>query len=343
MIGGLFAPDMAVDLGTTNTLVFVKGRGIVLSEPSVVATDTNSGEVVAVGSVAKDMVGRAPDHVVAARPLKGGVIADFGAAEEMLSRFIRAAHAGRRLLPRSLARPPRMVVCVPSGVTGVELRAVKKAAESAGAREAYAVGEPLAAAVGAGLALDEPEGCMVVDVGGGTTEVAVISLGGVVTEASVRVAGDDIDDAIASRVRKAHGLDISSRAAERLKIELGGAPSPKEVHAEIRGRDVATGLLKALVLAGEEIREAVEGPVGAIVAAVRDALERTPPQLVSDVMCRGMVLTGGGALLGGLDERLQRETGVPVRVADEPLACVAVGGGRLLEKPCPQGGVLRLD
>ncbi len=331
IFGRLFAPDVAIDLGTANTLVFVKGRGIVLSEPSVVAIDNRTEQVVAVGSAAKSMIGRTPGNIVAIQPLKNGVIADFGITEKMLSHFIRGAKP-KRGAARYPFRP-RVVVCVPSEVTGVELRAVKEATESAGARRAYTIEEPLAAAIGANLPVGEPEGSMIVDVGGGTTEVAVISLGGIVAKSSVRVAGNDMDAAISSHVQNEHRLSVGTQTVERLKMGLGSAlPLPEEAATEIRGRDLATGLPKTVVITSEEVRGAIGSSVAAIADAVRDTLDRTPPELAADVMDRGMVLAGGGALLGCLDERLRRETGVPVRVAEEPLACVAVGSGRFLEE-----------
>ena len=331
MIGGLYEPDMAIDLGTANTLVFVKGRGLVLSESSVVAVNKKTGEVVAVGSAAKNAIGRAPDHVVATRPLEDGVIMDFKATEEMLSHFFRWARRARHA-QRYLVRP-RVAVCVPSGATAVELKAVKKVIESAGARKAFAVKEPLVAAIGAGLPVDEPEASMIVDVGGGTTEVAVISLSAIVAGTSVRVAGNEIDRAIAGYVRNKHGLALSQQSSERLKIGLGNViPLPKEITAEIQGLDPTTCLPKTAVITSEEIRQAMSNTVNIIVEAVLDTLDRTPPELVSDVMDRGMILAGGGALLGGLDERLRRETGVPVRTAEEPLTCGATGAARLLEK-----------
>ena len=335
----LFEPDVAIDLGTANTLVFVKGWGIMLSEPSVVAIDMNTDEVVAVGSAAKSMIGRTPAHIVATQPLKNGVIADFEVTERMLAYFIRSVRPKRSVL-RYLFRP-RVAVCVPSGVTGVELRAVKEATEFAGARKAYTIEEPLAAAIGADLPVSEVEGSMVVDVGGGTTEVAVISLGGIVTKTSVRVAGNDMDLAIASHIQKNHQIAVGTPTAEQLKIELGSAfPMPEEDAAEVRGRDLVTRLPKTVVMTSEEIREAIAPAVGTIVEAVRDTLDRTPPELVSDIMNRGMVLAGGGALLRHLDERLRDETGVPVHVAEEPLACVARGSGRFLEAiDLYQGGV----
>jgi rod shape-determining protein MreB len=336
----LFVPDVAIDLGTANTLVFVKGYGIVLSEPSVIAIDMKTDEVVAVGSAAKSMIGRTPAHIVATQPLKNGVIADFEVTEKMLAYFIRKARPKKGSVLRYLVRP-RVAVCVPSGVTGVELRAVKEATEFAGARKAYTIEEPLAAAIGADLPVSEPEGSMVVDVGGGTTEVAVISLGGFVTKTSVRVAGNDMDLTIASHIQKYYQIAIGTQTAEQLKIELGSAfPMPEEGAAEVRGRDLVTGLPKTVVMTSEEIREAISPSVAAIVEAVRDTLDRTPPELVSDIMDRGMVLAGGGALLRHLDERLRKETGVPVHIAEEPLTCVARGSGRFLEAiDFYQGGV----
>jgi rod shape-determining protein MreB len=326
----LFVPDVAIDLGTANTLVFVKGYGVVLSEPSVVAVDAKTDDVVAVGSAAKHMIGRTPANIVATQPLKNGVIADFEVTEKMLAYFIRSAQPKRPFL-RYLVRP-RVAVCVPSGVTGVELRAVKEATEYAGARKAYTIEEPLAAAIGADLPVSEVEGSMVVDVGGGTTEVAVISLGGIVTKTSVRVAGNDMDLAIASYIHKEYQIAIGTQTAEQLKIELGSAfPVPEEDAAEVRGRHLVTGLPKTVVMTSEEIREAIAPAVGTIVEVVRDTLNRTPPELGSDIMDRGMILAGGGALLRHLDERLRRETGVPVHVAEDPLACVARGSGRFLE------------
>jgi rod shape-determining protein MreB len=302
----------------------------VLSEPSVVAVDTKTDEVVAVGSAAKHMIGRTPAHIVASQPLKNGVIADFEVTEKMLTYFIRSARIQRSLL-RYLLRP-RVAVCVPSGVTGVELRAVKEATESAGARKAYTIEEPLAAAIGADVPVSEVEGSMVVDVGGGTTEVAVISMGGIVTNTSVRIAGNDMDVAIVNHIHKHYQIAIGTQAAEQLKIELGSAfPMPEESAAQVRGRDIVTGMPKTVVITSEEIREAIAPAVGTIVEAVRNTLDPTPPQLVSDIMDRGMILAGGGALLRHLDERLRKETGVPVHVAEEPLTCVARGSGRFLE------------
>ncbi len=292
------------------------------------------------GSAAKRMIGRTPATIVAVEPLKEGVIADFGVTEKMIAHFIRRAQRLGRWPYRSLVRP-RVVVCVPSGATGVELRAVREAAESAGARRAYTIEEPLAAAIGAGLPVEEPEGSMVVDVGGGTTEVAVISLGGIVTSASVRIAGNQMDRAIASFVQKRHRMAVGIQTAERLKVELGSAlPLEEEQSAEVRGRDLLTGLPKTVVVTSEEIRGAISSPVEAIVEAAKGTLDRTPPELASDIMDRGMVLAGGGALLRNLDERLRRETGVPVHVAEDPLRCVAVGSGRYLEEIPLLGGAL---
>jgi rod shape-determining protein MreB and related proteins len=327
----LFAPHVAIDLGTANTIVFVKDQGIVLSEPSVVAVDDMTGKVVAVGSTAKDMIGRTPAEIVAVQPLKSGVIADFEVTQQMLSYFIgqtRTIGGFHRYISR-----PRVVVCVPSGVTQVELRAVKEAAQSAGARRAYTIEEPLAAAIGAGLPVSEPRGSMIIDVGGGTTEVAVISMGAIVTKTPVRVAGHDMDAAISAYIQKEHKLSVGTPTAEQLKIEIGSAlPLPEETKAEIRGRDFVTGLPKTVVISSEEVREAIRIPLNAIVAAVVDTLDRTPPELASDIMDVGMVLSGGGALLRRLDALLREETGVPVHVAEEPLACVAKGSGRFLEE-----------
>ena len=329
IFGRLFAPDVAIDLGTANSLVFVKGWGIVLSEPSVVAMNTKTEKVVAVGSAAKNMIGRTPANIVATQPLKNGVIADFEITEKMLSYFIREARS-KRSVSRYLVRP-RVVVCVPSGVTGVELRAVMEAAESAGARRVYTIEEPLAAAIGADLPVNEAEGSMVVDVGGGTSEVAVISLGGIVTKTSVRVAGNHMDDAIGTYIQKVHQMAVGTQTAEQLKIELGSAfRLEEEESAEIRGRDLVTGLPKTIVITSEEVREAISVPVATIIEAVRDTLDRTPPELASDIINQGMVLAGGVSLLRGLDERLRQETGVPVHVAEEPMACVVIGSGRFL-------------
>jgi rod shape-determining protein MreB and related proteins len=322
---GFGGRDMAVDLGTANTLVYVRGRGIVLSEPSVVAIDERSGEVHAVGVEAKRMLGRTPGTISAIRPLKDGVIADFDVTEQMLRHFIQKVHQHR-------FAHPRVVVCVPSGVTGVEKRAVGEATLSAGAREAHLIEEPMAAAIGAGLPVSEPTGNMIVDVGGGTTEVAVISLGGIVVSQSLRVGGDEMDEAIISHVKKEYKLLIGQQTAEEIKLEIGSAfDMREEFHAEVRGRDMLTGLPKTVVLSSEEVRHALEEPVSQIIDAIRSTLDKTPPELAADIMDRGIVLAGGGALLAGLDERLRHETQMPSHLAESPLTCVAVGSGRSLE------------
>ena len=319
--------DMAVDLGTANTLVYVRGKGIVLNEPSVVAINTNTAAILAVGTEAKRMIGRTPGNIVAIRPLKDGVIADFETTERMLRYFIQKVHRRSRL-----ARP-RIVVCVPSGITGVEQRAVKDAAYAAGARKVYIIEEPMAAAIGAGLPVHQPTGNMVVDIGGGTTEVAVISLGGIVTSQSIRVGGDELDNAIVSYVKKEYSLMLGERTAEEIKMAIGSAfPTPEEPHAEIRGRDLVSGLPKTIVVSAEEIRKAIEEPVNAIVDAVKTTLDKCPPELSGDIMDRGIVLTGGGALLRGLDERLRHETGMPIHIADNPLNSVAMGSGKFVEE-----------
>ncbi len=319
--------DMAVDLGTANTLVYVRGRGIVLNEPSVVAINTKTGGIVAVGTEAKRMIGRTPGNIVAIRPLRDGVIADFDTTERMLRYFIQKVHKRRHFAK------PRIVVCVPSGITGVEQRAVKDAGYQAGARRVYIIEEPMAAAIGAGLPVHEPTGNMVVDIGGGTTEVAVISLGGIVTSISVRTAGDELDQAIIAYVKKEYSLMLGERTAEEIKMAIGSAfPMPDEPVAEIRGRDLVSGLPKTIVVSAEEIRKAIEEPVNVILDAVKTTLDRCPPELSGDVMDRGIVLTGGGALLHGLDERLRHETGMPVHVADNPLDSVAIGTGKCVEE-----------
>jgi rod shape-determining protein MreB and related proteins len=299
--------DMAVDLGTANTLVYVRGRGIVLNEPSVVAINTKTGAILAVGAEAKRMIGRTPAHIVAIRPLKDGVIADFDVTEKMLRYFIQKVHR------RSFLAKPRVVVCVPSGITGVEQRAVEEATISAGARSAFIIEEPMAAAIGAGLPVHEPTGNMVVDIGGGTTEVAVVSLGGIVTSQSIRIGGDELDEAIINYVKKEYSLALGERTAENIKMAVASAfPFPDEVAAEIR--------------------RAIEEPVNAIVDAVKNTLDKTPPELASDIMDKGIVLAGGGSLLKGLDERLKHETGMPIHIAEDPLFAVAVGSGKCLEE-----------
>jgi rod shape-determining protein MreB len=322
-----FGRDMAVDLGTANTLVYVRNRGITLNEPSVVAVNVKDGRPLAVGSEAKRMIGRTPSHIQAIRPLKDGVIADFEICEKMLRYFIHRVHQ------RRFAKP-RMVICVPSGITGVEQRAVQEAAESAGARKpAYIIEEPMAAAIGAGLPVHEPTGNMVVDIGGGTTEVAVISLGGIVTSQSIRIGGDELDEAIIQFIKKEYSLALGERTAEEIKIALGSAcPLSEELHAEIRGRDLITGLPKTIVTTTEEIRRAIDEPMGSILDAVKVTLDKTPPELAADIMESGIVLTGGGAMLHGLDTRLQSETGMPIVVAKDPLHSVAIGSGQCLEE-----------
>ena len=318
--------DMAVDLGTANTLVYVRGRGIVLNEPSVVALNTNTGQIVAVGIEAKRMIGRTPGNIVAVRPLKDGVIADFDVTEQMLRHFIQKVHQHR-------FAHPRVVVCVPSGVTGVEKRAVEEATLSAGARQAYLIEEPMAAAIGAGLPVAEPTGNMIVDIGGGTTEVAVISLGGIVVSQSLRVGGDEMDEAIVNHLKREYKLLIGQQTAEEIKLEVGSAFQLKEeLQAEVRGRDMLTGLPKTVILSSEEVRHALEEPVGQIIDAIRSTLDKTPPELSADIMDRGIVLAGGGALLQGLDQRLRQETHMPTHLAESPLTCVAVGSGRSLEE-----------
>jgi rod shape-determining protein MreB len=323
---GAAGRDIAVDLGTANTLVFVRGRGIVLSEPSVIAIDSGSGRIYAVGSEAKRMIGRTPASISAIRPLRHGVIADFEVTEQMLRYFIRKADGGR-------FGHPRVVMCAPSGATDVEKRAINEACLAAGARKMQLIEEPLAAAIGADLPIEEPSGSMVVDVGGGTTEVAVLSLGGIVVSESVRVGGYDLDEAIVNDVRRRHNLAMGQQSGEELKIELGSAwPVEEERSKEIRGRDLVTGLPREVTLTSEEVRLALSEPVAAIIAAVRATLERTPPELAADIVKRGITLAGGGSLLLGFDERLRQETKMPVYVAEDALECVALGAGRSLDE-----------
>jgi rod shape-determining protein MreB len=318
--------DMAVDLGTANTLVYVRGRGIVLNEPSVVALNTNNGQVVAVGVEAKRMIGRTPGNIVAVRPLKDGVIADFDVTERMLRYFIQKVHRRTRMAK------PRIVVAVPSGITGVEQSAVKEAGHQAGARKVYIIEEPMAAGIGAGLPVNEPTGNMVVDIGGGTTEVAVISLGGIVTSQSIRIGGDELDQAIITFGKKEHSLMLGERTAEEIKLALGSAfPSKDEPQAEIRGRDLVSGLPKTVLITAAEVRQAIEEPVNLIIDAVKTSLDKCPPELAGDVMDRGIALTGGGALLRGLDRRIREETGMPVHIADSPLESVVLGTGKCVE------------
>ena len=318
--------DMALDLGTANTVVYVRGEGIVLNEPSVVAVNARSRKVLAVGAAAKSMIGRTPAHIQAVRPLKDGVIADFDMCQEMLRFFVESVHQRRWT-------KPRMVIAVPSGITGVEQRAVQEAAESAGARRpTHIIEEPMAAAIGTGMKVWEPTGNMVVDIGGGTTEVAVISLGGIVSSESIRVGGDEFDDAIVQFVKKEHSLLIGERTAEEIKIVLGSAyPLPREARAEIRGRDLVSGLPRVVSVTTEDIREGLEEAVVAICDAVRGTLDRTPPELAADIMESGITLAGGGALLRNLDQRMSNETGMPITVALDPLHAVVRGCGYVLE------------
>ena len=323
---GFGGRDMAVDLGTANTLVYVRGRGIVLSEPSVVAVDSQNGQVHAVGVEAKRMLGRTPGTITAIRPLKDGVIADFDITERMLRHFIEKVHQNRWA-------HPRVVVCVPSGVTGVEKRAVEEACLAAGARQAYLIEEPMAAAIGAGLPVSEPTGSMVVDIGGGTSEVALISLGGIVVSQSIRVGGDEMDEALVAHIKQEYKLLIGQQTAEEVKLEVGSATSlPEEVKTEIRGRDLVSGLPKTVMLSSEEVRNAMEEPLGQIIGAIRATLDRTPPELAADIMDRGITLAGGGALLQGMEQRLRDELQMPAQLCDSPLTCVAVGSGRSLEE-----------
>ena len=334
----MFSKDIGIDLGTANTLVFMKGKGIVMREPSVVAVDIRSEEVLAVGSQAKEMIGRTPGSIVAVRPLKDGVIADFDVTEAMLRYFIDKASDKRYpWTPR-----PRVVVCVPSGVTSVEKRAVFEATMSAGARQAYLIEEPMAAAIGADLPVEEPTGSMVIDIGGGTTEVAVIAMGGIVVSQSIRVAGDEFDQAILSHVRDAYNLAIGERTAEDIKIKVGSAvPLKDELDVEVNGRDVITGLPKTVRIESEEIRRALQKPLEEMVKAVKDALDATPPDLASDLMYYGILLTGGGALLRGLDVLLRDETGVSVNVSPTALDNVVNGCARVLEANAFDGGFVQ--
>ncbi len=326
MANSFIGRDMAVDLGTANTLVYVRRKGVVLDQPSVVALDQDTGELLAIGHDAKRMIGRTPDNIVAIRPLRGGVIADFEATEQMLRHFIHQVHK-RRYFAK-----PRMVICVPSGITAVEQRAVKEAGYQAGARQVFIVEEPMAAAIGAGLPVHEATGNMIVDVGGGTTEVAVISLGGIVTSLSIRTAGDEIDTAIVNWMKKEHSLMLGERTAEQVKISVGSAfPGRDEPEAQVRGRDMVSGLPHTVTVSSADVRHALEEQVHAIVDAVRTTLDQTPPELAGDIMDRGIVLTGGGALLRGLDERIRHETGMPVHIAQDPLTSVAQGAGRCVE------------
>ncbi len=323
----MFGRDMGIDLGTANTLVFVKGRGIVVNEPSVVAIKERTNEILAVGDEAKQMIGRTPGNIVAIRPLRDGVIADFSTTEAMIRYFI-----GKAYKQSLFSAKPRVVVCVPSGVTTVERRAVEEATIKAGAKQALIMEEPMAAAIGSNLRVEEPTGNMVVDIGGGTTDVAVISLGGIVASKSLRIAGDEFDEYIASYIKKEYNLMIGERTAEQIKVTIGAAHKvSSEVTMEIRGRDLVTGLPKILTITSSEITGAIKEPVNSIVDAIKSTLEKTPPELAADIMESGIMLTGGGALLSGLDTLISEETGMPVKIADEPLDCVARGTGLALE------------
>lgn len=334
----MFGKDMGIDLGTANTLVYVRGKGIVVNEPSVVAVNTNTNEVLAVGNEAKEMIGRTPGNIVAIRPVKDGVIADFAITQAMLRYFIDKAYTRSFFGPK-----PRVIVCVPSGVTEVEKRAVIEATIAAGARdrEAYLIEEPMAASIGAGLPIEEPTGSMIVDIGGGTSEVAVISLGGIVTSTSLRIGGDELDSCIAAYIKKEYNLAIGDRTAEEIKLTIGSA-YPKDVLEEmdIRGRDLLTGLPKTVTITSDEMQKAIYDPIHEIIDTIRQTLESTPPELAADVMETGITLTGGGALLSGLDRLITEETGMPVNIADNPLNCVVKGTGMVLENIDKLKGVL---
>lgn len=319
--------DMGIDLGTANTLVYIKGKGIILREPSVVAINTGNKQVLAVGEEAKKMIGRTPGNIVAIKPLKDGVIADFDVTESMLKRFITKTSA------KSAFASPRILVCHPSGVTAVERRAIKEATKRAGAREVKVMEEPMAAAIGAGLPVEEPMGSMIVDIGGGTTEVAIISLGGIVTSKSLRIAGDELDQAIISYIKKEYNLMIGERTAENIKMTLGSAFKVNETEEVmiIKGRDLVTGLPKDIEIGEEEVRKALNEPIFAIIDAIKLTLEKTPPELAADIMDKGIMLAGGGALLRGLDSLINKETHMPVHIAESPLDCVALGAGKALE------------
>jgi rod shape-determining protein MreB len=322
----LFANDIGIDLGTANTLVYVRGKGIVVNEPSIVAVDRMSQKVLAIGNEAKGMLGRTPEDVMTIRPLKDGVIADFEKTEEMLRAFIRKVQ-NNRLFGR-----PRIVICVPSGITEVEKRAVRDSAESAGAREVFLIAEPMAAAIGIGLPVELPVGNMVIDIGGGTSEIAVIALSGIVTATSIRVGGDEMDKAIVQFLKKKYNLLIGDRTAEQIKIEIGTAVGVEpELETRVKGRDLVGGIPKTITLSSSEVREALSEPISQIVDAVRISLERTPPELAADILDRGIILSGGGALLRGLDQRLREETSLPINVVEDPLTCVVRGTGKVLE------------
>jgi len=324
-LANYFSNDIAIDLGTANTLVYVKGQGIVLNEPSVVAVEQKTKKVYAVGAEAKAMIGKTPDHIVAIRPLKDGVIADFEITEVMLREFIRKAQKKRFFIR------PRIVIAVPSGITEVERRAVTDSAQNAGAREVYLISEPVASAIGVGLPVDKPSGNMVIDIGGGTTEIAVIALNGIVTDMSIRIAGDEMDEAIVLHIKKAYNLLIGDQTAEHVKMVIGSATKlKKEEEMEIKGRDLVSGIPKTLKISSAEVREALAETLAQIVAAVKTALEQTPPELAADIVDRGIVMTGGGSLLRGLDVLLKEETNLPINVVEDPLTCVVLGCGKVL-------------
>lgn len=327
--------DIGIDLGTANTLVWVRGQGIVLNEPSVVAIERSSGKVLAIGSAAKEMMGRTPGGIAAIRPLKDGVIADFEISEKLIANFIR------RVVRRKYLMKPRVVISVPSGITEVEKRAVRDSAENAGAREVFLVQEPMAAAIGVGVPVEQPSGTMIIDIGGGTTEIAVIALYGIVNDTSIRVAGDELNDAIIMYLKKNYNLLIGELSAEEIKIRIGSAfPLEEELSMEIKGRDLVAGVPKHLTLSSVQVREALSETLDIVVEAVRQALERTPPELASDILERGIILTGGGALLRGLDRRLRNETNLAVNVAEDPLTCVVRGAGIILEQMTQYSKVL---
>jgi rod shape-determining protein MreB len=324
-LANYFSNDIAIDLGTANTLVYIKGNGIVLNEPSVVAVEQKTKKVYAVGAEAKAMLGKTPDHIVAIRPLKDGVIADFEITEVMLREFIRKAQRKRFFIR------PRIVIAVPSGITEVERRAVTDSAQNAGAREVYLIAEPVASAIGVGLPVDKPSGNMVIDIGGGTTEIAVMALNGIVTDMSIRIAGDEMDEAIVIHIKKAYNLLIGDQTAEHVKMVIGSATKlKKEEEMEIKGRDLVSGIPKTLKISSAEVREALAEPLVQIVAAVKQALEQTPPELAADIVDRGIVMTGGGSLLRGLDVLLKEETNLPINVVEDPLTCVVLGCGKVL-------------
>ncbi len=322
----LISNDIGIDLGTANTLVFLRGQGIVLNEPSVVAIEVSSKKVVAVGKEAKEMVGRTPGEIMAIRPLKDGVIADFEITEKLLSDFIR------RVVRRRYLMKPRIVISVPSGITEVEKRAVRDSAENAGAREVFLIQEPMAAAIGVGLPVHLPSGSMVIDIGGGTSEIAVIALNGIVNNISIRIGGDEMDEGIMLYLKKNYNLLIGERTAEKIKMEIGSAyPAEEEESMEIKGRDLVAGIPKTMKISSVQVREALSEPLDAIIEAVRQALEQTPPELSADILDKGIVVTGGGALLKGLDKRLREETNLAINIAEDPLTCVARGTGEVLE------------